>query len=307
MGLPNKSYTRNQTCPTASLYYTNKMDYKDWMNIRYDIVQLVYSGLGPALVRLAWHDAATCNLVLGTGGPHATINVQMKNPDPANKGLQRAIDGLAPTYEKYKSKISNADLWSFAGAVAVRAMGGPNTKWRPGREDYTDICQAKLTADNAIPNPHDSGERLYRRFLTALGMNSTDVVALITGGHGIGRCHREFSGYHGPWTGEENTFSNFYSLQANAPYTNESLILPDKKKSWQLNGLSVVNNVTVMQLPSDVAIVSNVTVVPDLIRFSGDNTVFFAYWQDVFARLLESCLDKSKLGAYVSTDPTTSV
>jgi cytochrome c peroxidase len=30
--------------------------------------------------------------------------------------------------------MSYADLWTFAGCVAIEAMGGPVIPWKPGRE-----------------------------------------------------------------------------------------------------------------------------------------------------------------------------
>lgn len=39
------------------------------------------------------------------------------------------------------------------------------------------------------------------------------VVALISGGHGFGRCHPSISGYAGPWTANPGKFSaeNFFA------------------------------------------------------------------------------------------------
>ena len=42
----------------------------------------------------------------------------------ANAGLQKARDFLAPLAVKYKMSV--ADVWTLAGAVAVESMGGTN-------------------------------------------------------------------------------------------------------------------------------------------------------------------------------------
>ena len=42
-----------------------------------------------------------------------------------------------------------------------------------------------------------------------MGFNDREIVALL-GAHCIGRCHVENSGYWGPWTNAETTFSNEY-------------------------------------------------------------------------------------------------
>ncbi|KAJ3142063.1 hypothetical protein HK101_003318, partial [Irineochytrium annulatum] len=70
---------------TWSPYYNNTMTDYDWINLRQAIADLVQVyRLGPVFLRLAWHDAATASNVTGTGGPHATMNVQYPM-DPGNK------------------------------------------------------------------------------------------------------------------------------------------------------------------------------------------------------------------------------
>ncbi|KAJ3018672.1 UNVERIFIED_CONTAM: hypothetical protein HDU68_011044 [Siphonaria sp. JEL0065] len=303
-----------------SKYYNSTMTNYDWVNLREGIKAIVQiKQYGPVFLRLAWHDSATGNIWTGTGGPHATMNLQDPE-DPQNKGLQRAIDALEPLYEEYHAKISRADLWSYAGAVAVRVMGGPNTKWRPGRQDISDILNARLKSpDNDLPRATDSWPTIKKKF-ESMGLNVSEVAALLHGGHGVGRCHREYSGYHGPWTGQENTFSNFYGplLNPTGPKTNESL---PAIKSWQRNGINPVNGGMVMELPSDVEMVetgfldfphSPSAGVPgpganqDFILFNspgrGPRDVFFKYFASAFATLLEVTLDPKKLGGFVSTE-----
>ena len=49
------------------------------------------------------------------------------------------------------------------------------------------------------------------QYIIIIGMGFTDreIVALL-GAHALGRCHTDRSGYWGPWTFAENTFSNEY-------------------------------------------------------------------------------------------------
>jgi hypothetical protein len=42
-----------------------------------------------------------------------------------------------------------------------------------------------------------------------MGFSDKEIVALL-GAHALGRCHTDRSGYWGPWTFAENTFSNEY-------------------------------------------------------------------------------------------------
>lgn len=41
-------------------------------------------------------------------------------------------------------------------------------------------------------------------------LDSQSRFFLLTGAHAMGRCHTDRSGYWGPWTNAENTFSNEY-------------------------------------------------------------------------------------------------
>ncbi|KAJ3290904.1 hypothetical protein HDU79_002859 [Rhizoclosmatium sp. JEL0117] len=309
----NVSKGLSYSSPDWSPYYNTTMTNFDWINLREGIKSIIQmKQYGPVILRLSWHDAATGNVFDGTGGPHATMLIQDPQ-DSHNKGLQRAIDALAPLYKKYQTKISNADLWSYAGAVAIRVMGGPVISWRPGRNDITNIRQARLTEANRIPDAKDSWHALIKKFET-LGMNATDFAALIHGGHGVGRCHREYSGYYGPWTGQENTFSNFYGTPlGKSPSKNESL---PEINSWQLTSTNEVNGGQILALPSDNVMITGILDldhsptpgVPgpnaDRIFQSFDNKdSFFKYFAPVFGRLLEVTLDGTKLGGWVSTDP----
>ena len=43
-----------------------------------------------------------------------------------------------------------------------------------------------------------------------MGFNDREMVALIGGGHTIGRCHKDRSGFDGPWTNSPITFTNAF-------------------------------------------------------------------------------------------------
>jgi catalase (peroxidase I) len=51
-----------------------------------------------------------------------------------------AIQLLEPIKAKYPG-LTFADLYTFAGKVALEAMGSPDIKWSPGRTDAADeVC-----------------------------------------------------------------------------------------------------------------------------------------------------------------------
>jgi catalase (peroxidase I) len=43
-----------------------------------------------------------------------------------------------------------------------------------------------------------------------MGFTDREMVVLIGGGHTIGKCHKDRSGYDGPWTNSPIGFTNLY-------------------------------------------------------------------------------------------------
>lgn len=124
----------------------------------------------------------------------------------ANAGLAYSRKFLEPVATKYG--ISQADLWTLAGVTAIEYMGGPSIKWRPGRTDYpkpTTVPDGRLpSADSGSPQ---ANVKHIREIFGRMGFTDRETVALI-GAHAVGRCHTDASGYWGPWTYAESTFSN---------------------------------------------------------------------------------------------------
>ncbi len=125
----------------------------------------------------------------------------------ANAGLGVARDALEPLKKKYPA-ISYADLWTLAGAAAVEQMGGPVIPWREGR---TDSAAPTKVPDGRLPAA-DKGTKEntishMREIFYRMGFNDREIVALL-GAHAVGRMHKEASGYDGPWSRAETTFSN---------------------------------------------------------------------------------------------------
>ncbi|KAI8832306.1 hypothetical protein BJ741DRAFT_667322 [Chytriomyces cf. hyalinus JEL632] len=206
----------------------------------------------------------------------------------ANNGLQRAIDALHPVHNKYKHGITHADLWSFAGAVAVNTMGGPSTRWKPGRNDYSCLCQAKLeNHTNNIPNPKDDWNKLKETF-GRMSFSPTELGVLSFCGHILGRAHSILR------------------------RTYVTVKLPEGGESWQSN-IEVFPGKIVMTLPSDTAIAQNLFNGPDASatfsqahnRSPESRASFFSLFQGVFARLLDCNLKPESMGHQcVSTDVT---
>jgi len=162
--------------------------------------------LGPVLVRLAWHSAGTYDKISKTGGTNgATMRFVPESSDPGNAGLAFAQGVLEPIKAAFPA-ISYADLWVFAGTVAIEEMGGPKMKFTPGRKDVLD---SKTIPPNGRLPDASKGAQHVREVFNRMGFNDQEMVALI-GAHCLGRCHSDRSGYLGPWTRAPTTFSNLF-------------------------------------------------------------------------------------------------
>lgn len=91
----------------------------------------------------------------------------------------------------------------------MNTWGGPAITWKSGRVDFVDD---KYVPPNGRLPFADKDANHIRKTFTRLGFNDQETVALV-GGHGIGRCHKKFSGWEGKWTPDPLKFSNeFYNV-----------------------------------------------------------------------------------------------
>ncbi|KAJ3191060.1 hypothetical protein HDU82_003742, partial [Entophlyctis luteolus] len=218
--------------------------------------------IGPLLVRLAWHCAGTFDANDGSGGSNgARMRLIPEAEDPANAGLDVARNFLEPIKRKHEH-LSYADLWTFAGVVAVHALGGPRAPWKPGREDLPALpdteqenkaSASKCPAKHAIPNGRLPDAALGAAHLRAIfyrmGFGDREIVAL-SGAHCLGMCHVDRSGYDGVWTHTPNEFSN--------KFFKELLESKWRKRDWDdWTGPEQYMDETeiLMMLPTDMALV----------------------------------------------------
>lgn len=243
------------------------------------------SSMGPTLVRLAWHASGTFCQKTGTGG---SAGGRMKfEPEcawGANAGLaeaRAAMEEIAACAE-----ISRADAYTLGGVVAIEAMGGPAVPWRVGRSDARDGTSSP--PDGRLPNA-DMGQikatiAHIREIFYRMGLTDQEIVAL-SGAHAIGRCHTDASGYWGPWTYAETTFSNEYfrllleetwtlkTSHQGAPWTGpDQFETPDGK---------------LMMLPSDMALIWDKEFRQHVQVYAKDEDKFFADFSSAFAKMLE--------------------
>ena len=83
--------------------------------------------LGSRVRPTCWHAAGTYDKNAGDGGSDgSTMRFKPESDWGANAGLHLARAKLEVVKAKHP-EISYADLWSFAGTVAIVEMGGPET------------------------------------------------------------------------------------------------------------------------------------------------------------------------------------
>ncbi|WP_433799800.1 catalase/peroxidase HPI [Actinomycetospora sp. CA-084318] len=181
-----------------------------------------YSGF---MIRMAWHSAGTYRLADGRGG--AGMGMQRfapLNSWPDNGNLDKARRLLWPVKQKWGRKLSWADLMIFAGNRALEIAGfttfgfaggrpdvfepdnetywGPENYWLGGDQRYTGDRQLEqplgasqmgliyVNPEGPDGNPDPlAAARDIRETFGRMAMNDEETVALIAGGHTLGKTH----------------------------------------------------------------------------------------------------------------------
>ncbi|CAM9252813.1 unnamed protein product [Choristocarpus tenellus] len=219
-----------------------------------------------------------------TGGSNgACMRYSPEKDWGANAGLDIARDFLEPLKAKYP-EVSYADLWTLAGAVAIEQMGGPVINWRPGRSDSD---KPTTVPDGRLPDADKGSIRAtpahIRAIFGRMGFTDEEMVTL-SGAHAIGRCHTEASGYWGPWTFAETTFSNeYFRLLLEETWTIKTT---HEGKEW--TGPDQFEDPTgkLMMLPSDMALVWDKDFRKVVEVYAKDEDKFMADFSKAFSKLL---------------------
>ncbi|OVA18181.1 heme peroxidase [Macleaya cordata] len=210
----------------------------------------------PLMLRLAWHSAGTFDVKTRTGGPFGTMKTPEELSHKANTGLDIAVRLLEPIKAQFPT-ISYADFYQLAGVVAVEVTGGPEVPFHPGRED-----KPKPPPEGRLPDATKGSDHLRDVFYT-MGLCDQDIVAL-SGGHTLGRCHKERSGFEGPWTTNPLIFDNSYFKE----------LLSGEKEG-------------LIQLPSDKALLTDPVFRPLVEKYAAVEDAFFADYAEAHLKLSE--------------------
>lgn len=232
--------------------------------------------IGPVLVRLAWHASGTYDKATGTGGSNgATMRYEMEAKDSANNGLEFARKFLEPIKAQFPW-ITYADLWTFAGVVAVEYMDGPKIEWAPGRCDYVD--EKNVPPNGRLPDGAQGQDHL-RQIFYRMGFNDQEIVAL-AGAHNLGRTHADRSGFDGPWVPNPTKFSNTYF----------KLLLNEE---WHLSkspaGVPQYydEDKELMMLPADYSLIQDAEFKQWVEKYAKDKDLFYKDFAAAFHKLLE--------------------
>lgn len=210
-------------------YFALKKDIETVMTDSKDWWPADYGNYGGLFIRMAWHSAGTYRTGDGRGGTRAgQQRFAPQNSWPDNANLDKARRLLWPIKQKYGQKISWADLMILAGNVALESMGfktvgfagGRTDVWEPQSNVYWGIEKKFLDDErynedreleqplaavqmgliyvnpegpNGEPDPIKAAADIRETF-GRMGMNDEETVALIAGGHTLGKTHGAASG-----------------------------------------------------------------------------------------------------------------
>lgn len=244
--------------------------------------------LAPIILRLAWHCCATYDKHTGLGGSNgATMRFIPEITDEGNTGLDIARSALEPIKQKFP-KITYSDLWTLAGKLAIEEMEGPTTiVWKPGRVDCKD---AEFVPPNGYLPFADKDANHIRTTFERLGMDDRQTVALL-GAHGMGRCHKRFSGWEGKWTQHPITFSNeFFIVLLNENWTLDTVPETGRQQFYNQDRSLIMLN-TDMELLHDEGFLYWVK------KYAEDQDLYFREFSESFSKLLELGIERDRNGA----------
>lgn len=183
-----------------------------------------FGNYGPLFIRMAWHSAGTYRTGDGRGGAsEGQQRFAPLNSWPDNGNLDKARRLLWPIKQKYGQNISWADLMILTGNVALESMGFETIGFAGGRADVWEpqsnvywgketkwLAENRYHGDRELENPLAAVQMglIYvnpegpngnpdpklaaldiRETFGRMGMNDEETVALIAGGHTLGKTH----------------------------------------------------------------------------------------------------------------------
>lgn len=205
-------------------YEAVKNDIREVLTESQDWWPADYGNYGGLFIRMAWHSAGTYRTGDGRGGSRSgQQRFAPLNSWPDNVNLDKARRLVWPIKQKYGNKISWADLMILTGNVALESMGFKTIGFAGGREDVYEpeldvywgsekkwledkrysgdrdledplaavqmgLIYVNPEGPNGNPDPVLAAKDIRETF-GRMGMNDEETVALIAGGHTLGKTH----------------------------------------------------------------------------------------------------------------------
>ncbi len=201
-----------------------KKDIEDVLKSSQDWWPADWGHYGGLMIRMAWHSAGTYRVHDGRGGADGGQHrFEPLNSWPDNANLDKARRLLWPVKQKYGHSVSWADLMILAGNVALESMGfetlgfaggraddweadlvywGAETEWLDNKKRYDKegklekplaaVQMGLIYVNPEGPNAnHDpiSAAADIRESFGRMAMDDEEIVALIAGGHTLGKAH----------------------------------------------------------------------------------------------------------------------
>ncbi len=201
-----------------------KADIEETLKTSQDWWPADWGHYGGLMIRMAWHSAGTYRIHDGRGG--ADGGQQRFEPLgswPDNANLDKARRLLWPVKQKYGRNVSWADLMILAGNVGLESMGfetlgfaggraddweadlvywGPETEMLGNDKRFNEAGElekplAAVHMGLIYVNPEGPNGNLdpvsaaadIRQSFGRMAMNDEEIVALIAGGHTLGKVH----------------------------------------------------------------------------------------------------------------------
>lgn len=215
------------------------------------------------------------------------MRFEKEQSDPSNGGLREsAVRWMDIIHEKHPG-ISYGDLYTLAGVVAVKTLGGPTIPWAYGRVDgiAADVPPAGRLPSPATPKGSAASEldaEHLRQIFGRMGFDDQEIV-ILSGAHAVGRCHIENSEYDGPWQFREENFDNSYYRMLNIPRFFWS------ERNWDgpvQYRLALSRPSSVMMLPSDITLKEDRNFRKFVRKYARDQDAFFEDFARTFDKLL---------------------
>ncbi len=202
----------------------------------------------PQFLRCAFHDSGSYNPEDGSGGANGLLRLPEIYSWPEHRGVLAVIESLEPVKAQFPD-VSWADLFVYAGAIAVKILGGPDIAVALGRVDGgKHPKQGRLTLDTmSLPQ--------LKEHFAKLGFNTRELVAL-SGSHTVGVANGK------PMTEDWFRFNNSF-----------------------FKALAGGSHAAAMTIPSDRAMIDDPECMEWVRQYAADEKMFFEDFSDAYKKM----------------------